>query len=275
MDPLVSIVMPAHNSAQFIGRSINSVIAQTYRNWELIVVDDGSRDETSNIVSLYVKNDSRISLLKGVGRGGAARARNLAIEMATGRFIAFLDSDDIWLPEKLEIQISAMLESGAPLSFTAYKKIDGSDIVGPHTFSVPNSINYHQLLKTNVIGCLTAIYDCSQLDKCYMPDIEKRQDLALWLHILKKIGHEDYALWLKILKNTKGETRLKNKMPAIGINQVLAHYRVHNNTLSSNKFKAALYQWFVYRKVEKLGLLRSMYYFTHYSILGLSKFLKK
>ena len=185
----VSIITPSYNSARFIASTINSVIAQTAMSLEIIIVDDCSSDNSIEVIQSFIDRDTRIKFIKLEENSGAAVARNTAIEAASGRFIAFLDSDDLWDPEKLEKQIQFMLDKDIAFSYTAYEKIDESgvpfDIV-----NVPEKISYKQLLKTNVIGCLTAMYDVEKLGKVYMPVNTKREDFATWLTILKKV---DYA----------------------------------------------------------------------------------
>ncbi len=240
----VSIITPSYNSASFIASTINSVIAQTAISWEIIIVDDCSSDNSIEVIQPFIDRDTRIKFIKLEENSGAAVARNTAIEAATGRFIAFLDSDDLWHPEKLEKQIQFMLDKDVAFSFSAYEKIDESgvpfDIV-----SVPEKISYKQLLKTNVIGCLTAMYDVAKLGKVYMPVNTKREDFATWLAILKKA---DYAY---------------------GMPDVLAQYRVYASQSSAKKTKMAKENWRLYRDIEQLNFFKSSYYFAHYAVRGL------
>lgn len=239
----VSIITPLHNADRYISEAIESVIAQTYQNWELIVVDDASDDGSVPIVESYAQKDSRIELIKLSQNSGAAVARNTAIGQARGRYIAFLDSDDTWIKDKLERQLAFMRATGCPFSFSAYERMDeqghAKGVVG-----VPETVSYRQMLKTSVIGCLTAIYDTAHFGKVYMPLIRKRQDYGLWLRLLKQI---DYAC---------------------GIQHPLARYRVRQGGISSNKLNTSLYTWQVYRQLEKLPLWSCCYYFTHYAVRG-------
>ncbi|MEN3036863.1 MAG: glycosyltransferase family 2 protein [Candidatus Methanosuratincola petrocarbonis] len=246
---LVSIITPCHNSSEFISQTIDSVLAQKYENWEMILVDDRSTDNTVQIIEDYMKRDSRIRLIKLEKNCGPAVARNRAIEEARGRYIAFLDSDDIWLPEKLEKQINFMSENDVSLCYSSYYLIDenGSD---RGIFITKETATYTELLKTCFIGNLTAIYDAGKLGKQYMEDV----------------GHQDYTLWLKILKSGAS---------ARGILEPLAKYRLRSRSISSNKIKAARWQWNIYRKIEKLSLHRSIYYFVHYTYNGSIKHLFK
>lgn len=270
---LVSIIMPSCNSEKYIATAIESVTGQSYQNWELIVVDDYSTDDTPNIVTAFEKVDSRIVLIRQYERLGPAKSRNRGIKLARGRFIAFLDSDDVWLSEKLERQLSLMQSNNAALTYTAYQKMNSNGAMWPSAIEVPHTLTYRDLLKTNHIGCLTAMYDTQQLGKLYMPEDTKREDLRLWLQIAKLMHHhEDYAFWLGILKSIgSSRSRQLGNTRVMGINEVLALHRVHSQSVSSNKLRAATYQWAVYRKVEKLPLAQSLYYFLHYAYHGWKK----
>lgn len=239
----VTIVTPIYNSFSFLSETIDSVASQSISDWELILVDDCSEDGSYELACDYAKKDSRIRVFRLEKNSGAAVARNTAIKMATGRFIAFLDADDIWLPSKLEKQLRFMLENKVPFSFSDYEKIDESGHVFGYV-GVPERVSYHQLLKTCYIGCLTAMYDTEYFGKVYMPEVRKRQDFSLWLQLLKKV---DFA-W--------------------GIKEPLAQYRVHSNSISANKLNASKFTWQVYRNVERLPLVQSAYYFSHYAVRG-------
>lgn len=240
---LVSIITPSHNASQFITETIESVFLQSYPDWELIVVDDCSTDNSIDIITSSVKQDARVNLIELEKNSGAAVARNAAIKAAQGRYIAFLDSDDIWLPNKLERQIDYMKKNEIAFSYSAYEKIDETGkVIG--NVGVPDKLGYGDLLKVCSIGCLTAIYDTHMIGKVYMPLIRKRQDLGLWLKILKKIPYA-YA--------TPG---------------ILAQYRVRGDSISANKKVAAQYTWKLYREVEGLSFLRASYYFAHYAVNG-------
>ncbi|RXJ95888.1 glycosyl transferase [Arcobacter sp. AHV-9/2010] len=240
---LVSIITPSYNSSKFISKTIESVLSQTYKNWEMIIVDDVSSDNSNEIIESYIQKDSRIKLIKLEQNGGAAIARNRAIEEAKGRYIAFLDADDIWKDKKLEKQIEFMQRNDYAFTYTAYEKVDEHGKVFGK-IGVPSKVSYNQLLKTCVIGCLTAVYDTEKLGKVYMPLIQKRQDFGLWLKILKKI---DFAY---------------------GINESFAFYTVRDDSISANKKSAAQFTWKLYRDVEKLNLIKASYYFSHYAIRG-------
>jgi teichuronic acid biosynthesis glycosyltransferase TuaG len=204
-----------------------------------------------SIINEFLKNEDRIKVLSLYKNSGVAFARNSGIDVAKGRFIAFLDSDDIWDENKLEYQLSLMIKNDYILSYTAYRKINSEgNIVAKHIPVTETGIRYKDLLKHNEIGFLTAIYDSHRIGKQFFLN-----------H-----GHEDYSFWLNILKND---------FTAWGINRVLASYRVHSKGISSNKLKAISYTWNIYRNIEKLKLLDCIYYFMTYAIrTSLKKFKK-
>ncbi len=246
---LVSVITPCYNSSRFISQAIESVLAQTYKNFEMIIVDDCSTDDSVGVVEEYLGKDCRIKLIKLEKNGGPAIARNIAIEAAKGGYIAFLDSDDIWLPEKLEKQIKFMKECDVILSYSSYYLInENGDDIG--LFLTKERATYRELLKSNYIGNLTAIYDAGRIGKQYMEVVQRRQD---------------YTLWLKILKA---------ELLAEGILEPLAKYRRHRNSISSNKLKAAHSQWNVYRNIEKMSLHKCIYYFINYIYYGSIKYKK-
>lgn len=264
MQPLISIITPAYNVEKYIGRTIESVLNQTYPNWELIIVDDHSKDDTWKVASEYAVTNSRIKVIKTTENGGAGVARNTGIKQATGDYIAFLDSDDLWAPSKLEVQISRMLETGALFSFMAYHVIAADDKY-IKTIHVPSKVSYTDLLSGCDVGCLTAVYNAKELGKLFFLDHIRNRDLPFPLEILRKWGKEDYVLWLQIAKKNS------NTDLFIGIDEPLAYYRKHEGGISSNKTKAAKYQWMVYRNIEHLNLLKSSIYFINYTINGLVK----
>ena len=249
MTPEVSVIMPTYNSAPFVAESVAGVLAQTFTDLELILIDDGSTDGTLDLTEALARADARVRLLRTPVNGGAAESRNLGISEARGRFIAFCDSDDVWRPRKLERQIALMKQNGWAFTFAAYDKIDEAGRPLGHV-GVPASVSYGELLKTCVIGCLTAVYDTQQVGKILMPLIRKRQDFGLWLRLLKQVPR------------------------GYGIQESLATYRVRTGSISANKASAASYVWRLYREVEGLSLVRSGWYFAHYAVRGVlrSKF---
>ncbi len=239
----VSIIMPAYNAASVVGASIRSVVAQEFAQWELIVVDDHSSDDTVARVEAFARQDGRIRLIQLPQNGGPAVARNAAIAAARGRYLAFLDCDDLWLPAKLGRQLEFMQASGAAFSYGAYYEID-ADGHRCGRVDVPSRTTYRELLKTNVIGCLTAMYDTASVGRVFMPGIRKGQDYGLWLALLKRVDH------------------------ACGMTEPLAEYRVQSGSISANKLESSLWVWRVYREVERLSLPRAAYYFAHYAFHG-------
>lgn len=266
--PLVSIVMPAFNAGATIADSIRSVLGQTHSNWELLIVDDGSTDDTGAVVGSFLA-DRRIRLLIGAGRGGPARARNVGLDAATGDMVAFLDSDDQWIAHKTEAQLAFMKRTGAALSYTAYWRVDIDGRTRRGQVEVPSSVTYESLLETNSIGCLTAMYDRRLFPDARMPDVGRSAE-GTWLHrwLKGRIGHEDYAFWLALLRSSHARGR---EHFASGINEPMALYRLSANSLSGNKLRAAAFQWLVYRRIEKLSLPRASASFVRYARHGLEK----
>ncbi|TDE96131.1 glycosyltransferase [Occultella glacieicola] len=247
--------MPARNASATVGAAIGSVLAQTHTDWELLVTDDGSSDATAAILAEAAAADERIRPGRTAGRSGAAAARNEAIGRATGDYIAFLDSDDLWLPTKLERQL-AFAESGdAPLTFSSYYKVAADFDADPARWT-PNDrivrarerLDYRDMLQQNHIGCLTAMYDRRVLGTRYMPDLRKRQDYALWLSILRDGGE------------------------ARGLTEPLALYRdARAGSLSANKLSLVRYNWQLYRDVERLSLPRSVWALAQTTVRSVRK----
>ena len=235
-EPLVSIITPLYNSEKFIAETIESVLAQTYTNWEMIIVNDCSKDNGSKIVKEYVEKDKRIKLFNNEKNLGGAGTRNKAIKEAKGRYLAFLDSDDNWTPLKLEKQISFMEKNNFFFTFTEYEKIDEESKSLNEKVIVPEKVTYKKLLKANVIGCLTAVYNQEKLGKIYMPDIRKGQDFALWLEVLK-VSKEGYGLF-----------------------ETLGKYRIRQNSLSQNKWDRIKCNYLIFRKYNNLGVIQSSWY---------------
>ncbi|WP_306317096.1 MULTISPECIES: glycosyltransferase family 2 protein [unclassified Streptomyces] len=239
--PLVSVVMPVYNSADTLGAAVRSVLTQTHGDVELLVTDDQSSDGSMDLLQEFARQDERVRPEAAPERGGAGRARNLSMERAKGDYIAFLDSDDMWLPRKLERQLAFAAEGTAPLTFTSYFKMD-ADHAGESTDFVPNGrvihatphVDYRQMLVRDHIGALTAMYDRNVLGTRLMPSMRKRQDYALWLSIMRD-GHD-----------------------ARGLDEPLAVYRAGQaGSLSSNKMSLVQYNWELYRQHEHLSVARS------------------
>ena len=245
----VSIITPSWNSEKYIRKTIESVQKQTYLNWEMIIVDDCSSDKTCEIVEEISKKDSRVRLLRQDTNGGAAKARNRSLSESSGRYIAYLDADDIWKPDKLEKQIEFMTVHNCGFSCASYEVIDdGGNTLNKEVHMLP-SVDYVGFLTNNLLQTVGIMVDTRIVDKKYlvMPDIRRRQDAATWLQILKA-GYKCY-----------------------GIDEVLAQYRRTENSLSSNKLKAAKGVWSLYRDIEKLSLLFSCYCFVRYAFLAVWK----
>lgn len=244
--PEVSIITPCYNSEKYLDETIKSVLNQTFTDWEWIIVDDCSKDNSTQIIKKHI--DPRIKLIENKKNLGVAESRNQGIKNASGNIIAFLDSDDLWAKNKLEEQIKLHKLEKYAIVFSNYDNVNENGTSLGREVKSPEIVDYEQLLKSNYIGCLTASYNVSILgEKQYM----------------KKIGHEDYVLWLSILK--KGHK-------AINTNSCLAFRRVVKTSLSSNKLKAASWQWNIYRNVEKLSFLRSLYYFCFYITNAIKKY---
>lgn len=239
--PIVSIITPTYNAQKFILETIQSVREQTYHNWEMIICDDCSKDDTVKIIKKEAEKDKRIKLIQLEQNSGAAVARNTALKEAKGKYISFLDSDDLWYPDKLQKQISFMIEKNAEFSFSAYHLIDESGKKTGKTINVPIEIDYKSLLKNTIIGCLTVMLDREKIGLVQMPNIRTRQDTALWLSILKKgyIAH--------------------------GIQEPLAKYRKVEGSISSNKLKMAKQNWRLYRNIENLNFFYALWCFGNYA----------
>lgn len=244
---LVSIITPMYNAEKFVEDTIKSVQNQSYTNWEMLIVDDCSIDNSAEIVKSYAQKDSRIKYFKSDSNKGVSNARNIALANANGQYIAFLDSDDMWYENKLEKQIDFMQKNDCTITFTAYELIDEESNKLNKVINIPEKVDYDKLLKSNSLGCLTVAVDRSKLDF----DIR-----------MSGARHEDYVLWLSILKNNH---------IAYGINEVLALYRKSSTSLSGNKVKSAMWTWNIYRNIEKLPMHKAVYYFINYGISGIKK----
>jgi teichuronic acid biosynthesis glycosyltransferase TuaG len=214
----------------------------------MIIVDDCSKDDSVKFIQELIKDEKRIKLIKLDENIGAAMARNKALEIAQGRYIAFLDSDDIWLPKKLEKQLNFMQNNDYPISFTSYETIDENSQLNNHIINSVESLNLEQYLKNTVIGFSTSMIDSVLIDeKINFLNIRIRQDTNLWVTLLKQ-GYMAY-----------------------GIDEVLVKYRVHSNSISANKIKAAKGVWNLYYNIHKFGLVQSIYYFSYYAFNAIKK----
>jgi teichuronic acid biosynthesis glycosyltransferase TuaG len=238
--PLVSIITPSWNVERLIGETIASVQAQTFGDWELLIADDCSTDNTAAVIEGHSAKDPRVKLIRQPRNGGPALARQAAIEQAKGRFIAFLDSDDLWLPAKLERQLAFAREHRAALTFTAFRRINEDGSVTGRLIAVPASLTYDQLLKNTAIATLTALVD---------------REIAGAI-AMKNEGYDDFCLWLDVLR--PGHV-------AYGLNEDLARYRVRGVSVSSRPMRSAGWVWHIYRGVERLSLAKSAWCFAHWS----------
>jgi glycosyltransferase involved in cell wall biosynthesis len=248
MSDLVSIITPTYNSQCYIEQTINSIQNQTHSNWELIIIDDASQDQTVAIVNQLIEKDVRIKLLKLTENKGSGIARNKGIEVANGKYLTFIDADDLWYPNFLETSIQTITKRNIPFVFSSYRRCNDKLEFVYSDFIVPEKVNYWDILKTNSISCLTGFLDIGRLGKKYMPSIKKRQDMGLWLQYLKQI---DYAY---------------------GIQEPLAIYRIRKNSLSRNKLELLKYQWEFYYHLENLGFIKTIYYLSHWAINGFLKY---
>jgi glycosyltransferase involved in cell wall biosynthesis len=249
---LVSIITPLYNNERYIEGTIRSVLDQTYEQWEMIIVDDASTDGGAAVVRNYTDKaspcyDSRIRYYRNAVNSGVAATRNQAIELAGGRYIAFLDSDDLWQPEKLAKQLALMRETHTGFCYGGCGVIDENGSNLHRDRSVPARIDYRELLKGNQIPCLTVLLDRTVVEHIRMPSIP----------------HEDYATWLDILRT--------HAITACGVQEVLADYRVGKPSVSSGKGKAARWTWDIYRKYLGLPFWECVYCFCWYAIRALGK----
>lgn len=236
MDGLVSIITPVYGCEKYIAETIDSVRSQTYTNWEMLLADDCTPDNSAAIIEQYRTEDPRIKYIRLSQNSGAAVARNAALEVAQGRYIAYLDADDRWLPDKLERQLAFMQENSAVFSCCDYEKIESDGTPLNKIVHMPKTISYEQLLCNTIIQTVGVIVDTEFVDRSLlvMPNVRRGQDSATWLQMLR------------------------NGVKFAGQNEVLAQYRRTPQSLSSNKFNAMKRTWYLYRGVEKLPLLKSV-----------------
>lgn len=243
MSELVSVITPTYNCADFIVSTIESVQKQTYENWEMIIVDDCSTDRTKEIVERIAESDNRVRYYCLDKNSGAAVARTKAMELANGEYMAFLDSDDIWLPNKLELQLEFMKKNNYSFSGTAYEQIDEDGNLLGKIIKIPKKVDYNRLLLDCPVGNSTVMYSVKDMGKFKVPNIRKRNDDALWLTMLKK---EKYIH---------------------GMPDVLMRYRIRKNSISSNKFKVIKYHWILYRDIEHLSFVRSAFHVCYWCLI--------
>ncbi len=248
--PIVSIIVPCYNSASTIRQTIESVINQTFSDWEMIIVDDCSTDDSAKIIQEYQSRDSRIRYLKTEQPSGSpSMPRNIAIENSRGEWLAMLDSDDAWFPDKLRDQLDFALKKGCLFVYSDYEKMNWDGERGNRIIHVSEKSTYQSILGTNTIPCLTAM-----IHKNVVKDIR-----------FKHIPKEDYAFWLDVMRCG---------LTAYNTSEVHALYREQKQSRSSNKLSMIKAQWFVLRDVEKINILRSVFYMFIYLINGFLKYIK-
>ena len=244
----VSVILPVYNAEKYLRDTILSVLEQTYQNFELIIVDDCSKDNSLRIIYECAAKDSRIKVLRNETNQGAAACRNRCIQEATGSYIAFLDSDDLWTSQKLESQIELLTRTEAQFTYAAYDFMDenGNPILKPHFIS--DSLDFEMILRENSVLCSTVCADASLLKA----------------HPFRcEYYHEDYVLWLELFRlpiDIKGSP------------EVLTHYRISKKSRSYNKLRAAKERWKIYRQFLEMNVLKSAFYFAQYAVNGLKKY---
>ena len=249
--PMISVIMPAYNAAQYIEAAIRSVMAQTVTDWELLVLDDCSTDHTCAVVEKLATEDSRIRLIRNEQNKGVARVRNQGFELCRGEYVALLDSDDAWLPEKLERQLARLKSTGADLCYCSYEVMDGKGEKARADYLVPEETDFEKLLRENVIGCSTVLL---------------RREVIEKYRFNTDFYHEDYILWLQLLKDG---------YQAAGCGEILARWRLIETSRSFHKGNAAKNRWKIYREYLKLPLLKSLWVFGAYACSGLKKYGKR
>lgn len=245
--PLISVIMPCYNMEKFIASSIQSVCNQTFADWELLIVDDASTDKTAKIVQRFQETDSRIHFAAKSMHTGIAATRNQAIGMAKGQYLAFLDADDVWHPDKLKRQFAFMKTQNIGFSYSSYNLIDEDGNELGKTINTAGNLDYDDYLHNTIIGCSTVMVDTSITGQIAVPDFRTSEDTATWLNILKK-GFLAYAL-----------------------SEILVSYRIREKSASSNKIKAACDLWKVYRQQEKLSLFQTLSCFCSYAYHAIKK----
>ena len=245
--PLVSVIVPCYNMEKYIAFTIESVQRQTYPHWELLIVDDASTDGTAEIVKSHQNQDERIQFFVKPQHSGIADTRNQCLNMAKGRFLAFLDSDDLWHPEKIEKQLQFMTEKNIGFSYSSYDCVDEAGKTLENTVKAIGNLDYEAYLSNTIIGCSTVMLDKNIVGEVVVPNFRTSEDTATWLNILKK-GFLAYA-----------------------IEEALTSYRIRQHSASSNKLKASSDLWRVYRQQEKLPLFKALGFFTSYAFHAIKK----
>ena len=245
--PLISIITAAHNASSSIGETIDSVLNQTYQNWEMIIVNDCSTDATAEIVNSYLQKDKRIRILTNETNLGVAETRNVGLKAAKGAYVAFLDSDDIWHKDKLLRHISFMEKEGIAITYSYYWTFSKSVDSPIKIVKCPKKATYKSILKSNYMGCLTVVINKEKVGPISMPHLDHGEDMLTWYDLMKR-GFVSHCL-----------------------PEPLAYYRIGQSSLSSNKKTAAKKQWNIYRVVLGFSFFKSAFYFISYAINGFIK----
>lgn len=250
MDGLISIIVPVYNVKKYILETVECVVNQTCREWELLLVEDGSSDGTAEEILRYLEEtkDNRIRLIRQPVNGGAAKARNRGLEEAAGRYIAYLDADDLWVPEKLERELQFLRDKDAAFVFTGYEFADEQGRGTGKVVRVPETLNYRQALSNTTIFTSTVMFDTEKI---------KKEELRM--PVMKS---EDTALWFQVLRNG---------YLACGLDENLVRYRRTGKTLSSNKLEAIRRIWNLYRRAEHLGIIESAYHFCFWAVRAVKR----
>ena len=246
--PMITVIMPAYNAERFIEEAIRSVMGQTVADWELLVIDDGSQDGTCAVGEQLAAEDPRIRMLRNDANMGVAKTRNRGFDLCRSSYVALLDSDDVWHPEKLERQLARLGESGADLCYTSYGIIDAQSQKAKADYVVPEQADFKRLLKENVIGCSTVMLKTEVVKK---------------YHFETDLHHEDYALWVRLLHDG---------FRAAGCAAVLVQWRWVQNSRSFDKRKSACSRWVIYRDYMKLPLHQSLWAFGNYAFASVKKY---
>lgn len=245
--PLVSVITPCHNMEKYVAATVQSVRNQTYTHWEMLIVCDASTDGTVDILKSLAAQDERIKITIITTHSGIAETRNQAIKQAQGHYLAFLDADDLWYPEKLERQLQFMQEKNIGFSFSSYDLIDETGQHLGKTVEATKDMSYDDYLRNTIIGCSTVMVNTDIVGPVTVPQFRTSEDTATWLDILKK-GHVAHA-----------------------ITQPLVSYRIRRKSASSNKLKASYDLWTVYRRHEKIPFFKALHYFCSYAFHAIKK----
>lgn len=246
---LISIIMPVYNCEKYLTQAINSVKKKIYKKWNLIIVNDKSTDYSYKIIKKSTKDiKDKVIIVNLKENEGVANARNVALNYVKGRYVAFLDSDDIWNERKLELQLNYMKIKNAIFTYTGYTRINEDGKILKYV-AVPPKVGYKYLLKNTIMLTSTIMIDTKyiEIQSIKMPNLKRSEDTQTWLNILK------------------------NNIIADGINEDLAKYRQRKYSVSSNKFKSILGVWVVFRKYQSIGVLKSLFYIIAHSINALKK----